>query len=295
MSAEDGDRVERETEVMEILIAQARRQLNDIERQKREARRQYSRDYYAKNREKHLEDQRRYRAAQREADPDRYRAQKRERNQRWREKHKGEVNAKLREKYRANKEVHQEKRAKFYAENAETEKARRRAYYAANKERANASHRNWYQREKRRVKAGLPAVRVHRTPRDEHRSNLAAADAFFARVRTADELTAIRKEEETPADVWAAWMRECLKARAAHNLSVQHEELARLQKELGARRIRPKVPTLLELEDARLDAIAREVNERLRRREPSRRAHHLDPAAPHPLLQQQHNTTGMNR
>jgi hypothetical protein len=43
-----------------------------------------------------------------------------------------------------------------------------------------------------------------------------------------------------------------------------------------------------------MDAIARTINERLRRREPPRRVHHLDPAAPHPMLQP-NNWMGMGR
>ena len=47
-------------------------------------------------------------------------------------------------------------------------------------------------------------------------------------------------------------------------------------------------------EEARLDAIAKQVNDRLRHREPPRRTHHLDPTAPHPMLSP-NNPMGMNR
>ena len=84
-------------------------------------------------------------------------------------------------------------------------------------------------------------------------------------------------------------MRDCKRARALHQLAEDREIQARLGVELG-----PKQPTPEEKEEARLDAIGKEINARLRPKEPPRRVHHLDPAAPHPMLQH-HNQMGMNR
>jgi len=101
----------------------------------------------------------------------------------------------------------------------------------------------------------------------------------------------------TPPEVLAAWKRDCLRARATYTLAEQQEELARLQKELNRVAPGPKPKPRLtpqQIEEARMDAIAKQVNDRLRHREVPRRAHHLDPAAPHPMLHQP-DTTGLSR
>lgn len=297
MSTEDGDRLEREVEDLRLQIAHARAAIYDREKQRKEARRQYARDYYAAHREEQLDYQRQRRAEQRANDPEGYREAKRARTQRWRDKHKDEVNAKIRAKYRADPEKVRARRRESYAANAEGERARRREYYARNKEKQNAASRAWRDREKRRREAGLPARSIRTTPRDERHANTAAADAFFAHRWTQPELVEAMKSIATPDEVWAAWKRDCLKARAAYHLAEQKEELERLRKELGRQKPGPKPkprPTPEEVEAARLDAIGRAVNERLRHREPPRRPHHLDPAAPHPMLQP-NNPRGMNR
>lgn len=294
---EDAARIEHETEDIRLQIAHARAAIHDREKLRKEARRQYARDYYAQHRKEYLEYQRQYRADLREKDPESYRQAKRERNQRWRDKHKDEVNTRLRDKYRADPEKHRERRREFYAEHAEEQRARRREYYARNKERQNAAHRAWRDREKRRREAGLPVRRIHRTNRDELFVSRVAADEFFSRVWTKEELAAAMKSIETPPEVWAAWKRDCLKARAAYSLAQQKEELERLQKELARAKPGPKPKprqTPAEIEEARMDSVARAINERLRHREPPRRVHHLDPAAPHPMLQS-NNPRGMNR
>ncbi len=77
-------------------------------------------------------------------------------------------------------------------------------------------------------------------------------------------------------------MRDCKQARAAHHLAEEKEMQARLGAELHSD---PKQPTPEEIEEARLDAIGKQINEQLRPKAPPRRVHHLDPAAPHPMLQ----------
>lgn len=297
-SQDDADvRLAQEAEDVRLQIAHARALLYDREKHAREARRQYQRDYYAQHREEQLEYQRQYRAAQREKDPEAYRDRKRARAKRWRDKHREEVNARIREKYRADPEKHRQRRREAYAQNPEEQRARRRAYYAANKEKQLAAQQRWRDREKRRIQAGLPVRRLHRLGKDERFANTAAADEFFARQWTDAELKVALRSIATPAELWAAWKRDCLKARAAHHLATQKEELARLEKELARARPGPKPkprPTPEEVEEARLDAIGRQVNERLRHRDPPRHPHHLDPAAPHPHLLQQ-DQMGMNR
>ena len=101
----------------------------------------------------------------------------------------------------------------------------------------------------------------------------------------------------TPPELLAAWKRDCLKARATYTLAEQQEELARLQKELNRVAPGPKPKPNLrtqQIEEARMDAIAKQINDRLRHHEESRRVHHLDPAAPHPMLHQP-DTTGLSR
>lgn len=288
----------RESEDVRLQIVHARDKLRDIEKQRRDARRQYARDYYAVHREEYLEYQRQRRAEQRAMDPDAYREGKRERNQRWRDNHKDEVNAKIRAKYHADPEKLRERRREYYATHAEEQRARRREYYARNKEKQNANHRAWLDREKRRRSAGLPPSRLHRTRRDDRMANSAAADEFFARTWSEAELAEAKKSIATPPELLAAFTRDCLSARATYRLAEQKEELQRLQKELGRTRPGPKPkprPTLAEIEEeARLERIGRQVNERLRHRDPPRRRHHLDPAAPHPMLQP-NNPMGMNR
>lgn len=284
--AEDREaRVARETEDVRLQIAHAQAQLYDRAKRKREARRQYARDYYARHRDEQREYQRQARAKQRAQDPDAYRERVRARNKRWRDRHREQANAHQREKYHADPEKRRQRRREAYARDPEAQRAKRRAYYAANKEKSLAAQQRWRDREKRRVEAGLPVRRLHRVSPEERFSNRAAADEFFDRVRTKAELAVALREIATPPEIFAAWKRESLRVRAAHHLAVQKEELERLRKALARGRPGPEPNSLLtpeQVEDARMDAIARQVNNRLRHREPPRRRHHLDPAAPHP-------------
>ncbi|WP_292826777.1 hypothetical protein [Microbacterium sp.] len=295
----DDDEIERETEDIRLKIAHAHAALYDRVRLEREARRQYARDYYAAHREEQLEYQRQRRDAQREEDPDGYRKRAKERTKRWRDKHVGEVNAKLRAKYQANPEKLRARRREYYAEHAEELRGKRREHYAKAKEARDAARRAWLEDEEtRRRDVGLPPARLPQTERDQREAHAAAADRFFVRKWTEAELREALKSITTPPDVWAAWVRDCARARATYHLAEQKAELERLQKELGRARPGPKPkprPTAEQrAEDARLDAIGKQINDRLRHREPPRRPHHLDPAAPHPMLQPNH-TMGMNR
>jgi hypothetical protein len=162
MSDEADDRISRETEDVRLQIAHAQAQLYDRAKRKRDARRQYARDYYARHRDEQREYQRQARAKQRAQDPDAYRERVRARNKRWRDKHREQANAHQREKYHADPEKRRRRRREAYARNPEEQRARRRAYYAANKEKSLAAQQRWRDREKRRVEAGLPVRRLHR-------------------------------------------------------------------------------------------------------------------------------------
>lgn len=151
-----------------------------------------------------------------------------------------------------------------------------------------------------RVRCGGPSwgcrcLDCTRWPRRQRRHNLAEADAFFARPRSEAELSRVRSEGETPRELLAAWERDSRRARAAHHLATQGEELARLHAELARLEKRHVSAARAErqVEEARLDAIGRQVNDRLRLRE-RRSAQTGDTTAPHPYLTQ-HNQTGLQR
>jgi hypothetical protein len=132
--------------------------------------------------------------------------------------------------------------------------------------------------------------------REERHANTAAADAFFAREWSADEVAEATKSMATPPELIAAWERDCAKARATYTLAEQQEELARLQKELARAKPGPKLrPTAREIEDARMDAVAKTINDRLRVTGQPRRPAYPDPAAPHPMLHPGMSPRGLNR
>jgi len=289
------DRLEQQAEEMRLQIAHAHAQIYNKKKQLAEDRRRYARDYYARNREKLLEDQRRHRAAQRERDPERYQQLKRERTKRWYHKHREEQNAKQRAKYHQDPEAAKQRRARHYAEHAEEIKAARRKQYAANREREVEWQQARRDQEKRRRNAGLPPSRLHRVSAPERAANDAAADAFFAQRWPSWHLDRLKYGPPTPPELIAAFKRESKRARAAYFLSQQGEVLERLQKEL--RRARPRSTSQLtpfQLRAQHQEAIGKAINDRLRYREPPRRPHHNDPAAPHPMLNPT-DTTGMNR
>jgi hypothetical protein len=235
----------------------ARRERERADEERRAAARARARDWYAANRERHLEAQRQYRAAQRAADPDGYRQAKRERNKRWRDGHKEQENAKLREKYRADPEQKRAGAARYYENRAEEVKARRRQYYARNRDAQLEKQRAWRAREKRRLHLGLPAYRIQRTARGERDANRVAATMFFTRTRTPKEIETMLEELGTPAGLLAAFQRDCARARAEY----RHATAPR-RPEPTARSV---ASVAREREDERLDAIARAINDQLRR------------------------------
>lgn len=294
---DDLDRIEREVEDVRLKIAYTHHKLYFKKEERKESRRAYARDYYAEHREELLEKQRGYRAAQRARDPERYKELRRGRAQRWRDGHKERENAKNRAKYRANPHRELERRAKYYAENAEVIKARRRARYAENREKELARQTAWRDREKRRRELGLPVRRLHASTADDIAANDAAANAFFAQKWGKRAINRMAKGPSTPPELLAAFKRQSTRIRAASILADKREILERLEKELGRKPPGPKPKprrSAKEIEEERLDAIGKQVNDQLRHREPPRRPHHLDPAAPHPMLQPNH-TMGMNR
>ena len=289
------------------------------EKHRLETRRAYMRDWYAKNRDHYLTYQREYRAAQKAADPEKYRETMRERNKRWRDGHREQENAKLRAKYRDDPDVKAKRAANYYMTHTDEVRARRRAHYAANREReratqeryrarrevpprcrppgapraahlARAATRRYRARQKFYREAGLPPRGVSRTTRDERLANTAAADEFFTRYRTWEQRQEMRRELRTPPELLAAWMRDCKRARAAHHLAEDREMQARLGAELRPETAHPG----RESKKRGWTRSGRRSTNDSAPKTPPRRVHHLDPAAPHPMLQH-HNQMGMNR
>lgn len=290
------DRIEREAEDIRLAVARTQRKLWEREKEARERRRAYARAYYAKNRDKLREQQKQLREARRDKDPDRFRALHRESSRRWRDKNKERENAKQRAKYHNDPLPALERRRRYYAEHAEEIKAKRRARYAADKEKQRAIQQAWRDRYKRRRDAGLPYVKLHRVDPHQIQAHEDDATEFFTRRWSSEDVERMRSQggPPTPENLIAAWERDCLKARAAFRLRRDREMLARLQKEITRQRPGPVPKTVAQLEEERLDAIGRQVNDRLRHHGPPRPPHHNDPAAPHPMLQP-HTQTGWNR
>lgn len=276
------------------------------ERVRRQAKLAAKRRYYESHKDQYVEYQRRWRARKRAEDPDGYRAAQNARQRAWREANKDRVNAELRAKRRENPEAHRAASRAYYATHAEQLKAQKRAYYQANRDAILARNRAWKQREKRRKQAGLPPRRIRTTPAAQLRANDAAANEFFTRARTQDEIAAIRRGpapspellQPTPDELVAAFMRDSARARIEHALATdlsyaRRGRLAEVRRYLASQKISGR-DMREAVENARMDAIAKDINDRLRHRDPPRRTHHLDPAAPHPGLTP-HTTMGMNR
>ncbi|HEY9307896.1 MAG TPA: hypothetical protein VIP82_08825 [Microbacterium sp.] len=277
------------------------------ERRRRRAKRAASKKYYEAHKAEHHEYTRQWRARKLAEDPVAYRAARAASRRHWWDAHKDEYNAKLRARRQENPEVHRAANRAYYATHAEQLKAQKRAYYAAHKEEILARNRAWKQREKRRLEAGLPPRRIRTTSSAERRANDAAADDFFRRPRSREEIVAIRLATAatvegllpTPVELVAAFERDSKRARIEHALATDfsyadRRRVSEARRHLAEQQRASRLAERTALEEARLDAIGREVNERLRHQDPPRRRHHLDPAAPHPMLNP-NTTMGMNR
>lgn len=252
-----------------------------------ERRRVKGRERYAADPETHRDYQRERRRAQRAADPEGYREAKKQRNKRWRDSHKDEQNAKLRAKHRDNPEIKRAAAERYYAEHGDAVRERRRAYYWANREKQLETQRLWRAREKRRRDLGWPPRRLHRVTARERAANASAADEFFTRPRTPEELKAIRREPKTSARELARWHRSSTRARLASGIEADFDAIRPVttsrrretEREAAARRKREADAA----EAARMDAIAREINDRLRhepRRSPTTRRRPVRTATP---------------
>ena len=277
------------------------------ERRRRTAKRASAKKYYEAHKQEHHEYTRQWRARKLAEDPVAYRAARAATRRRWWDAHKDEYNAKLRARRQENPEEHRAANRAYYATHAEQLKAQKRAYYAAHKEEVLARNRAWKEREKRRLDAGLPPRRIRTISSVERRANDAAADDFFRRPRSREEIAAMRLATAatvegllpTPVELVAAFERDSKRARIEHALATDfsyadRRRVSEARRHLAEQQRASRLAERTALEEARLDAIGREVNDRLRHKDPPRRRHHLDPAAPHPMLNP-NTTMGMNR
>ncbi|MGC5222619.1 hypothetical protein ACPW96_08470 [Micromonospora sp. DT81.3] len=211
--------------------------------------------YYAEYRERNREyirktgRERERRRAQRERDEKARREKGIERAKEWARQHP-EERQQARERYKQkHPEAYKQAQRDYYYRNRDAIAERRRAREAADPEKANEAHRrtvararetgrvsewtpspsqqeSYRQREnearrlhRRRARAGLPDRRLHQVLAAERRQNDAAAEAFFARKRSREELAQIREQDvPTPPELVQAWQHRSETRRAAREI-----------------------------------------------------------------------------
>ncbi|WP_169583368.1 MULTISPECIES: hypothetical protein [Microbacterium] len=237
--------------------ARLRRRKGQLER-----RRVYSRKYYAENRDTYLDYQRSARARRKAENPERFLRLSRESQRRWRESNRPQVNRWQRERYEADPVAGRERSARYYAENRDAVLAKRRLRWAENREQSLVKQRAYRARERRRRELGLPPRRIHRVRAAERHANEQAAQDFFTRERTPAEIAAIRGDAPTDPSDLARWGRDSARARAGSYLADLAASRARAEEHAP-----PKTVAMLarEAEEARMEEIARHINDRLRR------------------------------
>jgi hypothetical protein len=217
----------------------------------------YSRERYHADIEASRAKARERNAQRRAADPEGYREDKRRRKQAWRDRNRDDINARLRERNRIDPSKKQAAAQRYYERHAEERRAYSRRYHQEHREQQLAKQGQWRQRERRRIEAGLPVRRLHRTTAAERVENAAAAEAFFARPLTVELRGRLEAELRTPPELVEAWQRDVARIRAA--------QYARENPETSSYTV-----TRNQAEEARMDAIARQINQRLRITPPRR-------------------------
>ena len=247
----------------EYMRRQSEKERAEIERRERKA--EKARERYHADIEASRAKARDYLQQKRTEDPDGYREGKKRRNAAWREGHKDEINAKLREKNLRDPSKKRARAQRDYELHGDERRAARRQSYQKNRDRELAKQKQWRDRERRRIEVGLPVRRLHKVAPAERDQNAADATAFFARPVTPKLREQLKAELATPQHLIDALRRDWARIRSA--------DYARRNPETSSDTLRRR-----EAEDVRLDAIARDINDRLRRtprREPQRGA---DPA-----------------
>lgn len=229
--------------------------------------------YYAEYRDRNREEIRRKNReymrdqAQRERDEKERRQKGIDRAKAWAKEHP-EERQQARERYKQkHPEEYKQAQRDYYHRNREAIAERRRAREAADPERANEARRRAVDRSRevgrdstwsptpdqratyrerenaarrqarRRARAGLPERQLHRVHAPERRHNDAAADAFFARKRTREEIARIRAQDEpTPPELIHAHQERSENRRVVREiLAIAEEYYIEHEVELRAR------------------------------------------------------------
>jgi len=272
------------------------------EQRRRNAKRAAAKRYYESHRDQHHDYEKRWRARKLAEDPIGYRAQRAAYQRQRRLTTKDADNAKLRARRHADPERNRAAQRAYYAAHAGELAARKRAYYRDHKEEILARNRAWKEREKRRIAAGLPPRRLHRVSASDRDANDAAADEFFTRPRSRQEILVLEADARglaganvpTPPHLLAVFARDSERARAAHAFATDASFDERERTAEARRHAAQAARARAAAEHARQEAIGRAINDALRHREPPRRAHHNDPTAPHPMPSP-NNENGLNR
>ncbi|MDF2506226.1 MAG: hypothetical protein K0Q52_85 [Microbacterium sp.] len=237
--------------------------------------------YYVEHRDailpKHRERARAYIERKMTEDPVAFRAHRAELARQWRARNQDRLSDQARERRRADPEKYREAARRYRADNPDKVKAANRRYYEANRDKVLAANRQWKEREQRRRDAGLPPRRIHKINTAERRANRDASDAFFTGAWSNERLAALRDERVTKAEI-NALRRDNERARAIAYAAEHPEMIDRLR-----RADQPRAAQLArqKAEEARMDDIARRVNDQLRTHPRTQRP---DPAAPHQAL-----------
>jgi hypothetical protein len=229
----------------------------------------YYADYRERNREyiRRTNRERERQRTQRERDEKERRQKGIERAKEWARQHP-EERQQARERYKQkHPEAYKQAQRDYYYRNRDPIAERRRAREAADPEKANearnravararaagrvsdwspspSQRQSYRQREnearrlqRRRGRAGLPDRRLHRVLAAERRHNDAAADAFFTRKRTGEELARIREQDlPTPAELVHALEQRSESRRVVREiLAVADDYFADHELELRAR------------------------------------------------------------
>ena len=271
----------------EYMRAQAQRRRAEEEKHARRA--EQSRQYYAANKDKWVGYSRAYVARQRAEDPDGFRERRRANNAADYQRHREERLAAKRDAHRDNPDARRAAARDYYERHKDEVKAKSRDRYQANKERAKTAAAAWRRREKNRQQGGLPTERLHGTSSAERAENRASATAFFTTPRTPEQIARLKEECAVSTAMIAAWERDCQRARAdvylAGQPTIGHKFVDPTDKEVFRRIAREREQARRDAaqaaEDARLDEIARNVNDTLRHtpRLPNRRPAALGPHA----------------
>jgi len=229
--------------------------------------------YYAEYRERNREEIRRknrereHARAQREREEKARRQKGIDRATEWAKEHP-EERQQARERYKQkHPEAYKQAQRQYYYRNRDAIAERRRTREAADPQKANAARRRavdrarvagrnptwsptpdqratYRQREnearrlaRHRARAGLPERQLHRVHAPERRHNDAAADAFFAKKRSGEDVARIRDQDEpTPTELVHAMQERSENRRVVREiLAIAEEYFADHEIELRAR------------------------------------------------------------